>query len=149
MELVRTDPGVARALRRDFWWTEAALWREQLGVSACRDRIAVFLADDDEIVPSVEVRRFLLSPQPPKQLTEALERLLGTAVDSAPKPLAEALAEAHGVVSDTSRAAGASIEVHSWPLGHGRWEYGHATSQRVVNKALEFAAQVDAASTSV
>ena len=32
MELVRTDPGVARALRRDFWWMEAALWREQLGV---------------------------------------------------------------------------------------------------------------------
>ena len=143
MELVRTDPGVARALRRDFWWMEAALWREQLGVAACRERVAVFLADFDDVVPSAEVRRFLEAPQPPPLVTNMLERILGQVATSAPDGLADAIEEAQAMAGDTSLAASAAIEVHSWPLGHGRWEYDPKVSQRVVDKALELADQVE------
>ena len=143
MELVRTDPGVARALRRDFWWMEAALWREQLGVAACRERVAVFLAEFDDVVPSAEVRRFLEAPQPPPLVTNMLERILGQVATSAPDGLADAFEEAQAMAGDTSLAASAAIEVHSWPLGHGRWEYDPKVSQRVVDKALELADQVE------
>jgi pimeloyl-ACP methyl ester carboxylesterase len=144
MDLIRSDAGVARALRREFWWSEAALWREQLGVAACRDHVAVFLADNDEIVPSEEVRNLLLAPQPPPLLTNVLEQVLGNIGEHAPRQLAEALAEAKEHAGDSSMAANVAAEVLSFPtFGHGKWEYDRAASRRVVDKALELASRAD------
>ena len=103
----------------------------------------MFLANEDEIVPSAEVRRFLEAPQPPPFLTHALELVLGKAADTAPKELAEALAEARAVAGDTSLAAHSAIEVETYTAGHGRWQYSEAMSRRVVGKALELADRVD------
>ena len=75
--------------------------------------------------------------------TNMLERILGQVATSAPDGLADAIEEAQAMAGDTSLAASAAIEVHSWPLGHGRWEYDPKVSQRVVDKALELADQVE------
>ena len=103
----------------------------------------MFLADFDDVVPSAEVRRFLEAPQPPPLVTNMLERILGQVATSAPDGLADAFEEAQAMAGDTSLAASAAIEVHSWPLGHGRWEYDPKVSQRVVDKALELADRVE------
>ena len=106
--------------------------------------MAVFLADNDEIVPSEEVRKLLLAPQPPPLLTNMLERLLGKAGEHAPRQLAEALAEAKEHAGESSLAATVAAEVLSFPtFGHGKWEYNRAASRRVVDKALELASRAD------
>lgn len=58
LRLVATDPGNALSLRRSFWWQEGLLLADSLQ-GLLRAPSAVFLAENDKIVPTADVAKYI------------------------------------------------------------------------------------------
>ncbi|KAK9244524.1 hypothetical protein V1506DRAFT_522641 [Lipomyces tetrasporus] len=67
------DMGVAYTLARRFFWSENVLWRKDFG-----DRhITVFLAENDAIVNTDQVRRYLLEAETERETAVDLDGKTG------------------------------------------------------------------------
>jgi hypothetical protein len=58
LELIRTDPGNAETIARRVWWQESSVWLADLRKLRGKP-VACFLADNDKIVPSEDVAKYL------------------------------------------------------------------------------------------
>jgi hypothetical protein len=58
LDIIRNDPGNAETIRRRFWWQESSIWLADLRKLRGKP-VSCFLAQDDKIVPSEDVEKYL------------------------------------------------------------------------------------------
>jgi hypothetical protein len=58
LDVIRNDPGNAETIRRRFWWQECSVWLADLRKLRGKP-VACFLANNDKIVPSEDVAKYL------------------------------------------------------------------------------------------
>jgi hypothetical protein len=74
------DPDIARTLGRHFFWSECIMWKEDLGRGR---KVAVVLSEDDQIVDTKAVRKYLTGEESLRWERDGLEVIWCPGLDHA------------------------------------------------------------------